>query len=489
MRTLFTSLADTWKLICTWCGDLLAHLRRAPGYAQCAKVLSILMKPFMPIARHLDAVFFHPITGRGFGVVRILWALTILIMVGARYADVTFLYSDAGLLPSEELGHLVFRKTYRFTIFNYIKDPIPVYLVFLTLMCTTFMTLIGKYTKLSTILTCLLLYSFHERNLLPLGGGDTVMRHVGFLLVLCPNISAFSVDRAAQSWKQWKKDRTLVDDQFIPIWIWRLALWQLMVIYLTSGWDKMLGTMWWDGSAPSAAFHHIHFLRFPMEWAHAFSWMSPIVARGTLIWEMMWMLLLIPAKKWKGWTNGYVTHDILRRIAVFGALSFHGGIFIWMEVGSFSPAMYALNLCLIRRSDIEWLRSCFNWCWRKKHPRAQIHLLYDDNCFLCRRTAFFLMMADWLKRLDMVNFHHEEKRKELVPHISFEDLDKAMHMKFPDGKELKGFDAFRRVSWHVPIFWPLVPFLYIPGVPALGHFIYGEVAKRRRKCTDDGCAI
>ena len=84
------------------------------------RIVQVLSWPFMPLIRWLDALFFHPMTSKGFGIVRMLWALTILVNMGGRFADVSFFYSDAGLVPTEELGHLVFRKSFRFTLLSWI---------------------------------------------------------------------------------------------------------------------------------------------------------------------------------------------------------------------------------------------------------------------------------------------------------------------------------------------------------------------------------
>jgi hypothetical protein len=42
-----------------------------------------------------------------------------------------------------------------------------------------------------------------------------------------------------------------------------------------------------------------------------------------------------------------------------------------------------------------------------------------------------------------------------------------------------GFDAFRRLAWVLPAAWPLVPILYVPGVPALGRRVYRWIASHR----------
>ena len=54
------------------------------------------------------------------------------------------------------------------------------------------------------------------------------------------------------------------------------------------------------------------------------------------------------------------------------------------------------------------------------------------------------------------------------------------------GRFHKGFYAYRSLAWAVPLAWPLIPLLYVPGVPAIGQGIYRHIAGRR---LTQGCAI
>jgi hypothetical protein len=42
-----------------------------------------------------------------------------------------------------------------------------------------------------------------------------------------------------------------------------------------------------------------------------------------------------------------------------------------------------------------------------------------------------------------------------------------------------GFDGYRSIAWVLPIAWPVLPILYVPGVLALGRRIYRFVVSHR----------
>ena len=105
----------------------------------------------------------------------------------------------------------------------------------------------------------------------------------------------------------------------MPIWPYRLLLWQIVVIYLSSAWYKVLGDMWFDGSAVSIALQHPHFARWDLP-ISLIEFVSPFLTYGTLVWESLWLLLLIPF--WKH-------HEGTKRFFLVTGVCFHLGILIF----------------------------------------------------------------------------------------------------------------------------------------------------------------
>jgi hypothetical protein len=68
-----------------------------------------------------------------------------------------------------------------------------------------------------------------------------------------------------------------------------------------------------------------------------------------------------------------------------------------------------------------------------------------------------------------------------------------MHVLPPDRSQIyAGFKAFRWMAWRLPPLWLFAPFLYVPGIPALGQWAYLWIARHRYQivpCRDGVCQI
>jgi hypothetical protein len=94
-----------------------------------------------------------------------------------------------------------------------------------------------------------------------------------------------------------------------------------------------------------------------------------------------------------------------------------------------------------------------------------------------------LTCLDLFRRLDFQDFRRLDiadynRRHNL--NLRPEDLEKAMYV-ISEGRSFSGFFAYRMISLAVPIFWPLAPFLFLPGASTLGTVVYRFVTRNRLK--------
>jgi hypothetical protein len=447
----------------------------------------------MKLPAFIDGFFFARIASRGFSVMRIAWAFITGAFLLMNWHDVWYYYSEAGMYP-HAIEDLYVRHAYRFTILDWVDQPSAVFCLYLILLVTLLCMMIGYRTRLMTIVSVLLLFSFHERNPMILGGGDTLLRNIGFLLMIAQGIDGFSITRLQKQLKFWKRRHELLRSVTMPIWPWRLLLWQMIVLYATSLWYKLLGTMWLNGTAVEATFHHPVYARFSPAITN---WLMPTMGLAdylALFWQFSWLLLLIP-QRFLGFP--------LRRLLIFGGILFHGGILLLMDAGVFSLAIFVAYLGLLRDEDIAWLKKILQSPFSNLH--SPIIVLYDGHCGLCLRSIFALELMDWFKVLKPVDFRNLTLRKEYAPDLSIRDLDRAMHILYPKKLEapfgkaqgrlhskleaLTGFDAFRYIAGRLPLLWILEPFLYLPGATSIGRHVYGKIAMKRKKCDHKSCRI
>lgn len=245
----------------------------------------------------LHSFLFQTVSVRGFRWMRSVWALVTFAIFLAQWQDVS-LYYGAGTVPFY-------------------------FLLLISLLCV----FLNVQTRSALVVAFLLFTFFLHRNPLPFGGGELLLHNVGFLLMVVP-ISTFNFPFGT-----------------MPIWPYRLLLFQIIVLYVSSAWQKLLGTTWLDGSALVVALVHPHFARFPSLFTNIptsfFSLVSPLI----VVWEFSWLLLLLPRQR------------VLKHLLLLSGTIFHLAILLFLKVGSFSAAMLTAYLGLV--------------FWRETLPRGE----------------------------------------------------------------------------------------------------------------------
>jgi predicted DCC family thiol-disulfide oxidoreductase YuxK len=120
--------------------------------------------------------------------------------------------------------------------------------------------------------------------------------------------------------------------------------------------------------------------------------------------------------------------------------------------------------------------------WLGSNGRMQV--LYDGVCPVCRRTIRALRCLDLFGRLEFQNFRAIDLAKynrihalNLAPHA----LEKDMFV-ISRGRAYGGFYGYRVMALALPLLWPVVPLLFLPGISFVGTRIYTYVADHRLRC-------
>ena len=111
--------------------------------------------------------------------------------------------------------------------------------------------------------------------------------------------------------------------------------------------------------------------------------------------------------------------------------------------------------------------------------REEMVLIYDGTCKLCRRTIASVRVFDFLGRVSYLNaLDHRSLAAHGLQGLDRELLLTQMHAVIGQKRHL-GFDAYRAWAFRVPLFWPMLPFLYLWPIPAIGEGLYRRVAGSR----------
>jgi hypothetical protein len=272
------------------------------------------------------------------------------------------------------------------SIFYHVEDPKWVWVIHLGIMAAMLLFTIGLWTRVTSVLTWAGSLMYLHRIMQPgmLFGMDT-MTNVGlFYLMFAPCGAALSVDR----WLQVRRERQRLGPKYVPqppeprvsaTFATRLLQINFCLIYFAAGTSKLLGTSWWNGTAPSSFLLNYSFAPFNVSYyvdflnglvKHRWLWelFCSVGVVGTLFLE-----LGLPFLVWNRHT---------RWLMVCGSVLFHTMIALLMGLVTFSLMMLVLVLAFVppeavRQSLLEhgqslrqlWLR------WTRSEAKPQMAAL------------------------------------------------------------------------------------------------------------------
>jgi predicted DCC family thiol-disulfide oxidoreductase YuxK len=163
-------------------------------------------------------------------------------------------------------------------------------------------------------------------------------------------------------------------------------------------------------------------------------------------------------------------------------LGLHLGIEFTLRAGPFSAAMLAGYVSFLSATGLrEWLARLSAFRGATGGLFWQIAMLgqgkwvvyFNGNCGFCRR---------WIGRaqriaLPYVQWRDFNEHRAEVAHLN-PQFQEAAYLILDQRVALPGFRAFRKLLLAVPLLWPLIPFVYLPGALAVGDALYRSISIR-----------
>ena len=123
-------------------------------------------------------------------------------------------------------------------------------------------------------------------------------------------------------------------------------------------------------------------------------------------------------------------------------------------------------------------------------------VIYDGECNFCKSQVARLRSLDWFgNRLSFLSLH-DPRVAERYPNLTHDQLMDQIYVIDRQGRQFGGSEAVRVLSRRLPLLWPVMPILHLPGTAGLWRWGYNEIAKRRYKisgrskdCSKDACSI
>jgi len=124
---------------------------------------------------------------------------------------------------------------------------------------------------------------------------------------------------------------------------------------------------------------------------------------------------------------------------------------------------------------------------------AELTVLYDGSCNLCRASAERVRRFDSRRRIELLDLHDPSASRRF-PQVNREEAMKWMQAVDSRGRIQSGSDAWARIGLLLPG-WQLVAWvLLVPGARWLAGKTYGWIARNRYRwnraaCEDGSCRL
>ena len=263
-------------------------------------------------------------------VMRIGFAVLVLINVLTLAPDLQLWFSERGLLPLAKARLIIDEDA------PTLLAHLPLSLCYGLLLGSTILLLVGWQSRIQAVIILVMLTSFDDRNYAIIDGEDTLFRLFAFYLALCPCGWAFSVD----AW--WRKRKGIAISPPIP-WGLRLFQIQMSVIYISSAIEKTSGADWRSGTALyyvarlDDSFGKFPIPAYPLE----HMWLVKLMSWGVLAIE--WGLPL------------FLWMKRSRRAALVVAIAFHLAIDYTMNLFLFHWIMILGFVSYLEFDELPWL--------------------------------------------------------------------------------------------------------------------------------------
>lgn len=273
---------------------------------------------------------------------------------------------------------------------------------------------------------------------------------------------ALSCDAIASAWR--RADRGFTDPP-APSRVYALPLrfvWLLIgVIYFFPGFWKL-----WESGFDWALGENVKFTMYE-RWLQLGGWVPrfrldlhpPLYKLSALlavIFEVSFIWLILFPR--------------LRIPVVLGGLAFHKMSGAYMRI-----AFSSLQICYVVFFDWDAIfRRIGSWLYSRR-----MYIVYDGNCRLCRRTIGSLRVFDLFGQVTYVNVADAEAlRHHGLMWLNSEAIMGDIHA-IVGTRTWRGFSAYRALIARIPVFWPVLPFLYLWPIPELAGRVYRHVADSR----------
>jgi hypothetical protein len=256
------------------------------------------------------------------GVIRILTGLMLLYTHAVWGLALHDFFAAEGWI-SRDLIDVLPTNQYAFSIW-WLIPPGWLWAAYAAFMLVLAFFTVGLWTRVTSLLSFLVLISFVNRVPEALFGLDKINSVLTFYLTVGPSGSAVSLDQWLA--RQRRRGQPLAPEPSVAAhFTLRLLQVHMCIIYFFAGISKLQGLAWWNGRAMWLALGNLEYQSVDMTWLAWHPWAINFLTHFTVLWELSFPVLV--------WV------PLLRPLVLAGAVVLHLGIGACMGLWTFSLVM------------------------------------------------------------------------------------------------------------------------------------------------------
>ncbi len=317
------------------------------------------MNGLLAYIRSLDDYWFTPRAATAIGLFRIFLGTLVLANLILLTPDWETWFSERGYVPVALNRMWQGGEPYlweggphipRIAVMSWTTNPVCNQIFFGLLFIVSILTILGLWSRVSTILLAIGIVSLDHRNVMILHGGDTITRVMCVYLAWSPSGQACSLDRLIGLWR----GKIGHGPMRVSPWVQRIIAYNLALCYVTTVWIKRFGVHWLDGTATWYTARLPEFYRFPVP---KFLTEIPFVKITT------WSTLFIELSM-----GTLVFYRPLRKYVLLAGLMLHASIDYSMNIPLFSFLMVSMYICFFDGEEIA------NWAAHVGRKLEKLHV-------------------------------------------------------------------------------------------------------------------
>lgn len=288
--------------------------------------------------RRWNSYWIDPIDATGMVLARTLLGIALIYWTLSEVPGVGDFFGPDGLDPNPAIPW------YHITVMRFLPRSIAPWVVIVAMLVAATMFIIGRFSRIASLIPWLGVISMYHQNRLVWNGGDDLLRIVCLLVGLWAIAGpTAAVETRIDSLWRGAAPRTRA-------WGIRLLRIQLFVVYWSTLFEKLRGATWSGGTATFRALGLKNMLRFPAPGFLAHN----AVLHNLITWATLLLELVIPL--------GLISPKWRRKAALAGFL-LHASIEYALRVGIFSWVMMVCYLSFFDANDVAIIKAMWQRFW------------------------------------------------------------------------------------------------------------------------------